>query len=87
MVIICSILFFCSFFIAVFTQYRAESSLARMLCRCCSINKNWRIKNYERRHDPEFWAKVPKPPSALKKTGQHREHRGDVTASLTQNVV
>jgi len=53
-VIICSILFFIAFFIAVFTQYRAEASICRVFFRFWLINRNWRIRNYNPIDDPEM---------------------------------
>uniref|UniRef100_A0A914XKI9 RING-CH-type domain-containing protein n=1 Tax=Plectus sambesii TaxID=2011161 RepID=A0A914XKI9_9BILA len=64
-VIICSVLFFCAFFVAVFTQYRAEASVCRVAFRCLLINRNWRIRNYDRRDDPDLVWIRPAPPDKL----------------------
>ncbi|KRZ58948.1 E3 ubiquitin-protein ligase MARCH11, partial [Trichinella nativa] len=45
-VISCSLLFFVAFFVAIFTQYRSETSLFCLFARCWLINRHWRIKNY-----------------------------------------
>ncbi|TKR93679.1 hypothetical protein L596_008091 [Steinernema carpocapsae] len=52
-VIISSVLFFAAFFIAVFTQYRAEASIFRLFTRIWLINRNWRIRNYSLNDDTE----------------------------------
>ncbi|VDO20426.1 unnamed protein product, partial [Haemonchus placei] len=46
-VVVCSVLFFAAFFIAVFTQYRAEASVCRVLFRCWTTNINWTIRHYD----------------------------------------
>ncbi|KHN72765.1 E3 ubiquitin-protein ligase MARCH4 [Toxocara canis] len=53
-VITCSVLFFIAFFIAVFTQYRAEASIFRVFFRFWLINRNWQIRNYDISDDPEM---------------------------------
>lgn len=55
-VVVCSVLFFAAFFIAVFTQYRAEASVCRVLFRCWTTNINWTIRHYDIRDDPEMLA-------------------------------
>ncbi|ETN73652.1 zinc finger, C3HC4 type [Necator americanus] len=55
-VVVCSVLFFAAFFIAVFTQYRAEASVCRVLFRCWTTNRNWTIRHYDIRDDPEMLA-------------------------------
>uniref|UniRef100_A0A1I7WP18 RSN1_TM domain-containing protein n=1 Tax=Heterorhabditis bacteriophora TaxID=37862 RepID=A0A1I7WP18_HETBA len=55
-VVICSVLFFAAFFVAVFTQYRAEASLFRLIFRFWVINRNWTIRNYDISDDPEMLA-------------------------------
>ncbi|VDM57327.1 unnamed protein product, partial [Angiostrongylus costaricensis] len=45
-VVVCSVLFFAAFFIAVFTQYRAEASICRVFFRCWTTNRNWTIRHY-----------------------------------------
>uniref|UniRef100_A0A1I8A628 RING-CH-type domain-containing protein n=1 Tax=Steinernema glaseri TaxID=37863 RepID=A0A1I8A628_9BILA len=52
-VIISSVLFFAAFFIAIFTQYRAEASIFRLFTRIWLINRNWRIRNYSLDDDTE----------------------------------
>ncbi|VDK63605.1 unnamed protein product, partial [Cylicostephanus goldi] len=55
-VVVCSVLFFAAFFIAVFTQYRAEASVCRVIFRCWTTNRNWTIRHYDIRDDPEMLA-------------------------------
>lgn len=55
-VVVCSVLFFAAFFIAVFTQYRAEASICRVFFRCWTTNRNWTIRHYNIRDDPEMLA-------------------------------
>ncbi|KAE9419239.1 hypothetical protein Angca_004840, partial [Angiostrongylus cantonensis] len=63
-VVVCSVLFFAAFFIAVFTQYRAEASICRVFFRCWTTNRNWTIRHYNIRQvfcalmkdDPEMLA-------------------------------
>ncbi|KAI1722121.1 RING-variant domain-containing protein [Ditylenchus destructor] len=50
-VIIASILFFAAFFIALFTQYRAEVTVFRVMARMWTTNRNWRIRNYDIQED------------------------------------
>lgn len=45
-VIIATILFFAAFFIALFTQYRAEVTVLKLITRLWTTNRNWRIRNY-----------------------------------------
>ncbi|EYB91511.1 hypothetical protein Y032_0205g1935 [Ancylostoma ceylanicum] len=52
-VVVCSVLFFAAFFIAVFTQYRAEASVCRVLFRCWTTNRNWTIRHYDIRDQNE----------------------------------
>ncbi|CAJ0574071.1 unnamed protein product, partial [Mesorhabditis spiculigera] len=49
-----SILFFVAFFVAIFTQYRAEASIFRLIFRCWVINRNWTIRNYRPEEDTEM---------------------------------
>ncbi|MFH4975336.1 hypothetical protein AB6A40_002045 [Gnathostoma spinigerum] len=53
-VIAYSIIFFAAFFIAIFTQYRAEASIFRVFFRFWLINRNWQIRNYDISDDPEM---------------------------------
>ncbi|CDW54850.1 e ubiquitin protein ligase march [Trichuris trichiura] len=46
-VISCSLLFFVAFFVALFTQYRADTSLCCLFARCWIINRHWRVKDYD----------------------------------------
>ncbi|KHJ48784.1 zinc finger, C3HC4 type [Trichuris suis] len=46
-VISCSLLFFVAFFVALFTQYRADTSLCCLFARCWTINRHWRVKDYD----------------------------------------
>ncbi|KAJ1355903.1 hypothetical protein KIN20_013476 [Parelaphostrongylus tenuis] len=55
-VVVCSVLFFAAFFIAVFTQYRAEASICRVIFRCWTTNRNWTIRHYNIGDDPEMLA-------------------------------
>ncbi|CAI4231600.1 unnamed protein product [Auanema sp. JU1783] len=55
-IIVCATLFFISFFTAVFTQYRAEASVFRLMFRFLVINSNWTIRNYDIKDDPEMLA-------------------------------
>ncbi|PAV67766.1 hypothetical protein WR25_04261 [Diploscapter pachys] len=51
------IFFLLSFFIALFTQYRAEHSIFKCFFRFFVANKNWTIRNYSIKDDPEMLAK------------------------------
>ncbi|CAJ0944629.1 unnamed protein product, partial [Mesorhabditis belari] len=53
-VIVSSILFFVAFFVAIFTQYRAEASIFRICFRLWVINRNWTIRNYRFEEDEEM---------------------------------
>ncbi|VDN59898.1 unnamed protein product [Dracunculus medinensis] len=50
-IITCSAVFFAAFFIAVFTQYKAEISFIGLISRFWQINRNWQIKNYQINQD------------------------------------
>ncbi|CAD6197179.1 unnamed protein product [Caenorhabditis auriculariae] len=56
-VVICGTMFMTAFLIALFTQYRAEASIFRCIFRFFVINKNWMIRNYDIRDDPEMQAR------------------------------
>ena len=53
-VISASILFFAAFFIALFTQYRAEVTVIRLLARLWTTNRNWQIRDYDEEVPPVF---------------------------------
>ncbi|KAL3113119.1 hypothetical protein niasHT_017198 [Heterodera trifolii] len=46
LLIAAAVLFFCAFFLALFTQYRAEVTVFRAITRFWATNRNWRIRNY-----------------------------------------
>jgi hypothetical protein len=48
-----TLLFFVAFFLAVFTQYRAENSVVNIFIRCWNTNRNWQISEYNPNHDLE----------------------------------
>jgi len=50
-VIIATILFFTAFFLALFTQYRADVTMLKLFSRLWTTNRNWRIRNYEVQDD------------------------------------
>ncbi|VDK44755.1 unnamed protein product [Anisakis simplex] len=75
-VITCSVLFFIAFFIAVFTQYRAEASIFRVFFRFWLINRNWQIRNYDISDDPEMLVEK-----------QERSEKVDVTANNERYVM
>uniref|UniRef100_A0A915I7K1 Uncharacterized protein n=1 Tax=Romanomermis culicivorax TaxID=13658 RepID=A0A915I7K1_ROMCU len=50
-VILSSLVFFCAFFVAVFTQYRARYSLCHLFYRFYLINRHWRVKDYDSSSD------------------------------------
>ncbi|CCD67933.2 RING-CH-type domain-containing protein [Caenorhabditis elegans] len=53
-VVLCASMFLVSFILALFTQYKAESTIFRCIFRFFVINKNWMIKNYDIKNDPEM---------------------------------
>ncbi|CAL2030199.1 unnamed protein product [Caenorhabditis brenneri] len=53
-VVLCASLFLISFILALFTQYKAESTIFRCIFRFFVINQNWMIKNYDIKNDPEM---------------------------------
>uniref|UniRef100_A0A8R1I5S8 RING-CH-type domain-containing protein n=1 Tax=Caenorhabditis japonica TaxID=281687 RepID=A0A8R1I5S8_CAEJA len=59
-VVSCASLFLLSFIVALFTQYRAESTIFRCIFRFFVINQNWMIKNYDIKNDPEMAHRRPK---------------------------
>uniref|UniRef100_A0A183CFT6 RING-CH-type domain-containing protein n=1 Tax=Globodera pallida TaxID=36090 RepID=A0A183CFT6_GLOPA len=46
LLIAAAVLFFCAFFLALFTQYRAEVTVFRAISHFWATNRNWRIRNY-----------------------------------------
>ncbi|EFO84642.1 hypothetical protein CRE_03824 [Caenorhabditis remanei] len=53
-VVLCASMFLVSFILALFTQYKAESTIFRCIFRFFVINQNWMIKNYDIKNDPEM---------------------------------
>ncbi|CAO4359926.1 unnamed protein product [Caenorhabditis nigoni] len=53
-VVMCASMFLISFILALFTQYKAESTVFRCIFRFFVINQNWMIKDYDIKNDPEM---------------------------------
>lgn len=54
-----------AFFIALFTQYRAEVTVLRLITRLWTTNRNWRIRNYLSEEDDQHRPKISEENSSL----------------------
>lgn len=77
-VLVAVLLFFAAFFLAMFTQYRADVTLCRALCRLWATNRNWRIRNYRR--DSEEQKK-----RSRKWRGNEKETTSDIGNSVNEH--
>ncbi|KAI6182219.1 Zinc finger domain containing protein [Aphelenchoides bicaudatus] len=66
-----TLLFFVAFFLAIFTQYRAETSVIYILVRCWSTNRNWQISEYDWRQDVERQQKLAPDNQLVSKSSYH----------------
>jgi len=52
MTLSCGVLFFLSFFVAMYVEVKAENTIYQLICKFFNMNHEWTIEEYDRRKDP-----------------------------------
>jgi len=52
MTLSCGVLFFLSFFVAMYVEVKAENTIYQLICKFLYMNHEWTIEEYDRRRDP-----------------------------------
>uniref|UniRef100_A0A915I186 RING-CH-type domain-containing protein n=1 Tax=Romanomermis culicivorax TaxID=13658 RepID=A0A915I186_ROMCU len=53
--LVCGIMFFCAFFLAMYVQVKAQATIYRWMTRFWMMNQEWEIEEYRPERDPEYF--------------------------------
>jgi len=59
MTLSCGVLFFLSFFVAMYVEVKAENTIYQLICKFLYMNHEWTIEEYDRRRDPAKQVDLP----------------------------